>query len=188
MSKVLRLHHFEPASRANGPGLRAVIWVQGCTLGCPGCFNPLTHPRKGGFDCDPDTAAQWVLDARQHGIEGVTISGGEPLQQLASVTRLVKLIKENSDLSVLLFSGFSWEEIQKIPRIDALLTHIDVLLAGRYRQEERVASGLLGSANKTVHLLTPRYTLADLLAVPEAEITIAPDGEIHLSGINPLEM
>ncbi|HPO59166.1 MAG TPA: hypothetical protein PLV53_10005, partial [Anaerolineaceae bacterium] len=64
----------------------------------------------------------------------------------------------------------------------------DVLLAGRYLQEERVASGLLGSANKTVHLLTPRYTLADLLAVPEAEITIAPDGEIHLSGINPLEM
>ena len=44
----LRVHRFLPHSYANGPGARAVIWVQGCTLGCPGCFNPATHPHAGG--------------------------------------------------------------------------------------------------------------------------------------------
>ena len=42
----IRLHAFEPASRANGPGPRAAVWFQGCTLGCPGCFNPDTHPHE----------------------------------------------------------------------------------------------------------------------------------------------
>ena len=46
--EILRLHQFLPASRANGPGLRAVLWVQGCSLGCPGCFNPQTHPFNEG--------------------------------------------------------------------------------------------------------------------------------------------
>jgi anaerobic ribonucleoside-triphosphate reductase activating protein len=46
--RVLRVHHFLPLSYANGPGRRAVLWVQGCTLGCPGCFNPETHRNRGG--------------------------------------------------------------------------------------------------------------------------------------------
>ena len=48
MTTRLRLHAFLPRSRANGPGVRAVIWVQGCSLGCPGCFNPQTHAFSGG--------------------------------------------------------------------------------------------------------------------------------------------
>ena len=43
---TLRLHGFLPRSRANGPGWRSVVWVQGCSLGCPGCFNPQTHGRE----------------------------------------------------------------------------------------------------------------------------------------------
>ncbi|MGD0006352.1 MAG: 4Fe-4S cluster-binding domain-containing protein, partial [Anaerolineaceae bacterium] len=42
--QILNLHHFEPLSLVNGPGKRSVVWVQGCTLNCPGCFNPQTHP------------------------------------------------------------------------------------------------------------------------------------------------
>ena len=40
------IHAIEPRSRANGPGARFVVWLQGCTLGCPGCFNPATHARR----------------------------------------------------------------------------------------------------------------------------------------------
>ena len=47
-SHELRLHHFLPVSQVNGPGRRAVVWVQGCTLGCPGCFNPETHDAGNG--------------------------------------------------------------------------------------------------------------------------------------------
>ena len=57
----IRLHAFESASRANGPGLRAVVWFQGCTLGCPGCFNPGTHNASGGYDSDTDTLAAEIL-------------------------------------------------------------------------------------------------------------------------------
>jgi anaerobic ribonucleoside-triphosphate reductase activating protein len=47
MAPGLRLHGFVARSRANGPGIRAVVWTQGCTLGCPGCFNPGSHPSEG---------------------------------------------------------------------------------------------------------------------------------------------
>jgi len=46
--KLLNLYHYEPLSLVNGPGKRAVVWVQGCTLGCPGCFNPQTHSVAAG--------------------------------------------------------------------------------------------------------------------------------------------
>jgi anaerobic ribonucleoside-triphosphate reductase activating protein len=69
-----------------------------------------------------------------------------------------------------------------------LLAGVDGLMAGRYVAAERVARGLRGSANKTIHLLTPRYSLADLEATPEAEVSVGPDGEISASGIGPLRL
>ena len=71
-----QLHAFEPASRANGPGLRAVVWFQGCTLGCPGCFNPATHASHGGATADTVSLANEILLAGEP-IEGVSISGGD---------------------------------------------------------------------------------------------------------------
>jgi anaerobic ribonucleoside-triphosphate reductase activating protein len=62
-----------------------------------------------------------------------------------------------------------------------------VLIAGRYDRQQRRASGWRGSANKTVHLLTDRYTLADLDAVPPAEVVIAPDGTVTISGIDAIQ-
>lgn len=75
---TLRLHAFLPRSRANGPGWRSVVWVQGCSLGCPGCFNPQTHNREEvGEAVEVAEVMQRILAA---GTEGVTVSGGEPLQ------------------------------------------------------------------------------------------------------------
>jgi anaerobic ribonucleoside-triphosphate reductase activating protein len=75
------LHAFIPASRANGPGLRAVVFFQGCTLACRGCFNPETHS-FAGTEVTVDAVAEQVIRTREeHGVEGVTFSGGEPMQQ-----------------------------------------------------------------------------------------------------------
>jgi hypothetical protein len=63
---------------------------------------------------------------------------------------------------------------------------VDVVIAGRYVAAQHLARGLRGSANKTVHLLTDRYTAADLEATPEAEIILRPDGQVFVSGIDPL--
>jgi len=183
--ETLLIHHFEPASRANGPGLRFVVWVQGCTLGCPGCFNPETHLKIGGERLAVERLAGLILNNKDE-IEGVSISGGEPFQQIAGVRQLLGLIKARSKLSTLVFTGFEWQEIQRLPGAAETLPLIDVLLAGRYLQDQRVAQGLLGSANKTVHYLSKRYSASDLAGIPEAEVVIKTDGSVISTGIDPL--
>ena len=70
MSTRLRLHAFLPRSRANGPGTRAVIWVQGCSLGCPGCFNPKTHAFSGGEEVPVEELFQRIVELGP-AIEGI---------------------------------------------------------------------------------------------------------------------
>lgn len=185
MSDTIRLHHFLPKSWANGPGPRAVLWTQGCTLGCLGCFNPETHDNQGAPIPVQDLVEKILEQGKE--IEGITISGGEPLQQRQAVLVLLEQIKSETDLTVLLFTGYRWEEVQDFPESNQLLANLDVLIAGRYIEGQRVASGLLGSANKTIHLLSNRYTREDLDAVPPAELIIGPDGTIEATGIDPLK-
>ena len=187
MPTSLRLHAFLPRSRANGPGTRAVIWAQGCSLGCPGCFNPQTHALSGGEEVAVEELFQRVARLGP-AIEGLTLSGGEPLQQPEAITELLARIRGETNLSVIVFTGYTWEEVTALPQAGSLLAGVDVLIAGRYVAAERVARGLRGSANKTVHLLTPRYSLANLEAVPEAEVFVGPDGELFASGIGPLRL
>lgn len=202
MTQLLRLHNYVAHSRANGPGERAVIWVQGCSLGCPGCFNEPTHEANTGELISVDALFERIT-ALGSTIEGVTISGGEPLQQKEGVAALLRRVKAETNLSTVVFSGFSWEEIEKMRKKEqatsnqptsaensyplALLHDVDVLIAGRYVQQLRIARDLRGSSNKKLHFLTDRYTAADFATVPEAEIVITPDGEVILSGIEPLK-
>lgn len=182
----LRIHHFLPTSRANGPGLRSVLWLQGCRLGCPGCFNPETHSFQGGELAGVSELLEQIA-AGVDQVEGLTISGGEPLHQASALRFLLAGVKEKTRLSVILFSGFSWDEIQAQPKAIRLLPYLDVLIAGRYVAAQRQASGLIGSANKSVHFLTPRYTAGDLKDIPQGEVLIGPAGDVVLSGIDPLE-
>lgn len=186
MNTALRLHAFIPFSRANGPGARAVIWTQGCTLNCPGCFNPETHSFNGGEEVAVDDLFQRLVSLGD-AIEGVTISGGEPLQQLRPLVALLRRVREETDLSVLVFTGYAWDEIGRMPEADALLACVDALIAGRYDQTQRLARDLRGSANKTVHFLSERYTMDDLQAVLPAEVIITAEGDVVISGIDPVK-
>lgn len=206
----LRVHQWMPRSRANGPGWRAVVWVQGCSLGCPGCFNPETHTKGQGTTIETGELFERI-NATAGPIEGVTISGGEPLEQAGAVSEFLRLIKSKSRLSVLLFTGFTWEEIQDSPsflqgelgraastRLNgdqpvggfneraAWLKDVDVLIAGRYDSTRRLARGLIGSTNKTVHFLSHRYSQADLLETPDAEVILDGGGQVTLTGIRPV--
>lgn len=181
---MLRIHQFLPTSRANGPGVRAVLWVQGCSLGCPGCFNPDTHPFAGGEFVPVENLMRQIA-ALADRIEGITISGGEPLQQRAPLLTLLQRVRGETSLSVVLFTGYTWEEVLQMPDSQALLACVDVLIAGRYEASQRLARDLRGSTNKTVHFLTNRYKEKDLQAVPPAEVIITANGEIIVSGIDP---
>ncbi len=172
-------------SRANGPGWRAVLWLQGCSLGCAGCYNPSTHDLQAGQVVSAADVFAWIKDGKND-IEGLTVSGGEPFLQPGPLAVLLRRVRIETTLSILVFSGFSLQEIEQIPAAREALVDIDVLIAGRYDQARRRVQGLRGSANKIVHLLSERYSLAELEAVPPAEIIVTPQGELLSSGIDPV--
>ncbi len=70
-------------------GVRAVIWFQGCTIGCPGCFNPETHSPGGGRETEVEELVGKIVGLGGS-IDGVSISGGEPFQQPEGLLALVK--------------------------------------------------------------------------------------------------
>lgn len=194
----LRLHAVEPRSTANGPGRRFVVWFQGCTLDCPGCFNPGTHDPNGGFsepvqDLLKKVSGNWgqtPIGVRPQFpdtffVEGVTVTGGEPFEQPGGLLELVRGIRETTSLSVLVFSGLTHEEIRRLPLGPAILEHVDVLVAGRYVASLHLGEGLRGSANQRLHLLTDRYTESEIESTAPTEILIGPDGTLRFTGIDP---
>jgi anaerobic ribonucleoside-triphosphate reductase activating protein len=189
----IRVHAAEPRSRANGPGIRFVVWFQGCTLGCPGCFNPATHAESPPPPGTPEplgsiaelTAA--MAAAAATGTTGLSLSGGEPLQQPEAARALLDAARALG-LSTLAFSGYTIDEIRALPGGPEVLARLDVLIDGRYVAGERLATGLRGSANQRIQRLTERHTLAEVEATPVAEIRIGRDGEVVLTGVNPLKL
>lgn len=182
----LRLHAYEAASRANGPGLRAVVWFQGCSIRCPGCFNPETHDPGGGHDADTEEVARWIM-SKHDGIEGLSVSGGEPFEQPEALMDLVKRVRASA-LSILVFSGYSLEQIRKQPLGTAILHFVDVLVAGPYQQSDHWGKGLLGSTNQEIHLLTERYNPAAFADLPFSEVILHADGSVTVSGVSPLSL
>ncbi len=141
-------------SRALGPGLRYVIWTQGCPFSCPGCVTPQSRSIEGGRIAETDSIAADIA-ANPH-ITGITVSGGEPFLQSASLARLLAKVKElRPELTVVVFTGF---RIEKLTSRDArkALQMIDLLIDGPYVEELNDGRGLRGSSNQRLHFLTPR--------------------------------
>ncbi len=178
----IRLHAFEGASRANGPGLRAVVWFQGCSLGCPGCFNPATHDAGMGYECDVESLVRQILTVP--GIEGVSISGGEPFQQPQALAELIMHLRR-THLSTVVFTGYPVEAARARPKGREILANVDALVAGPYLQGRHAGSGLLGSANQCLHLLTPRYRSTDFAVLPLSEVILHRDGSVTVTGFRP---
>ncbi len=187
MSAPIQLHAVIDRSRANGPGQRLAIWFQGCSLGCAGCFNPATHP-VGGETIDAADLIDRAL-AQGDAIEGVTISGGEPFEQPDGLLALARGLRRRAPrLSILVFSGFTRQEIERKPPGPDILAAIDVLVDGRFLERRLLGRGLRGSDNQRVHLLTGRYTLDQIEATPTGEVVIDPDGTARVTGVAPIDL
>ena len=178
---TMRVHALLDHSYTNGPGCRAVIWVQGCSMRCAGCCNPDAQSPDGGTAMPVGDIVAWVCSIP--GIEGITLSGGEPLQQPEAVAALLRGVRQTTDLSVVLFTGYDWEHVARTPELVDLARLADIVVAGPYRRRQHLGYALLASTNQTIHLLTNRYTLTDPEAVPEAEVVVDQDHAV-LSGIN----
>jgi|SRR5579872_29908 len=109
---MIRIHSILHGSRVNGPELRSVIWTQGCSLKCPGCWNPATHSFDAGIEYDPLELAKKILQDAEVGTKGITISGGEPMHQPLSVYHLIYQIKlRRPDWSAGIFTGYDLREL-----------------------------------------------------------------------------
>lgn len=174
---LLNISHLLRRSRVNGPGWRAAVWVQGCTLRCPGCFNPDTHPHEQRKLVDPIELADSLDTA---GIEGLSILGGEPFEQAAACARLARRARERG-LSVVTYSGYTWAFLKRSPleEIQALLSATDLLISGPFiRRLANDGKGWHGSSNQEFIFLTDRYTSRIFQQTEEVPVVeAASDGE-----------
>ena len=144
-------------TEAEGPGRRYALWVQGCPLRCPGCCNPqMLESRDATWIAIEELAAEICATPD---IEGVTFRGGEPFAPAFGLASLASKVR-SSGLSVMVFSGFTYEQLTRSSDLgyQRLLAHIDLLVDGPYIQSQRVEDRRwIGSANQKVRFLTERY-------------------------------
>ena len=104
----LRIAGLVEESIVDGPGIRFVIFTQGCPHGCKGCHNPQTHDFSGGRDESIEKIVS-MIDSNPL-LKGVTLSGGEPFMQAKKLVKLLNKIN-NKELNVITYTGFTYEEI-----------------------------------------------------------------------------
>ena len=123
-------------SIVDGPGLRFSVFTQGCSHHCPGCHNPETHDPQGGHD--EDTDALIAKMKKNPLLSGITLTGGDPLEQSAPCLELAKAAHA-AGLNVWAYTGYTWEQLlnRADPDQMALLREVDVLVDGPFIQGER---------------------------------------------------
>jgi anaerobic ribonucleoside-triphosphate reductase activating protein len=150
--RVSRTHH--PVT-VLGHGVRAGLWVQGCTIGCDGCISQDTWPADGGADVTVDALVDW-LTGLPAPLDGLTISGGEPFQQPEALAALLGAVRAVAPASfdVLVYSGYAWPRLERDAATAPALALCDAVIAGPFVRRRAGAFALRGSANQRVVTLT----------------------------------
>ena len=157
-------------SKVNGPGNRFVLWTQGCSKGCSDCFNPLTWSVKENISLTPNQIFELI---KNYDIDGVTITGGDPLEQEDELLELLFLLKEiKLPKGIILFTGFSRNEIRENPIRESCLRYIDVLIDGRYEKNLKVDFSLRGSSNQEFYFFSHKISRGELVFDQEIEISL----------------
>lgn len=183
---MLNLAGFLSRSAVNGPGIRAVVWVQGCPFRCAGCFNGQFQSFSPATLVEVDALAGTILSIP--GIDGVTFSGGEPFAQAGPLAALGEQLR-SAGLSVVTYSGYTMQQLATgaDPSWPALLAVTDLLITGPYVAALAAPDPLKGSANQQVTAIGTRFSAtrgAERMANSGSrmEFTIAPDGTVTTSG------
>lgn len=180
----LNIMGYVDESEVNGPGCRAVIWVQGCLRECPGCFNPDSWSFEIKQLISVESLVQKILRNPRH--QGVTFSGGEPFWQAPALATLARQVKAVG-LNVMSFTGFQLEQLRS-PEAPAggqdLLEQLDILIDGPYVQSLAIHSpdSLVASSNQRVHRFNPAVQAPLTWASDQMEIHILKDGSRIVTG------
>jgi len=192
------IHSKIAESTVNGPGKRAVIWFQGCTLNCPGCINESTYPFDISYAIPFSALQTWVCNLLAD-IEGITFSGGEPMQHCHDVIGIMvyaSLMRPH--LSYGMFTGYTLRELEldlwqtvnsdcsalepgTKALWDIVKQRLDFAIMGRFNASlVTFDKPLCGSSNQTITLFSNHYTLNDF-KVQQFEITISENATGEMS-------
>jgi len=180
MHDTLGLYLLMPGTEALGPYRRFAIWTQGCPRQCPGCMSPESRNPEDGVLIKINDLIQQITATPE--IEGLTISGGEPFLQAGALGELIRQVRRNRDLGVIIYTGFQLEELQSKAgkgegEIGELLGLCDLLIDGPYIEKLNDGLSLRGSSNQRIHALTGRYAslISQYYGVPNRKV------ELHLN-------
>ena len=175
------------STQALGPGNRFALWVQGCCFNCPECIAPAWIPQTTNQLISVNALAKRIIAIAD--LEGITLSGGEPMLQAAELSALIDEIHiKQPKLTVICYTGFRLEQLQKeadCSRLD-LLARIDVLIDGTYQQQQNNGLGLRGSDNQQIHFLTDIYKGQEAYFTEtqrRIELHILEQNEVMMAGI-----
>jgi len=180
---LLNIADVFPVSYANGPGRRVVIWVQGCTINCKGCFNKDFQIHESRYLVKPGEFARKIIDTcRKYDCEGVTLTGGEPFQQSLASAILAGNIRR-SGLTVVCFTGYGVKQLSGSENLDvqALLSKVDLLIGGPYNIKNKSKRTWFNDPDKELVFLTDRYSEEQLFDDEELEI-IVKGSEVEVTG------
>ena len=191
MNPPLRVSRLQERTEVLGPGVRAVVWFQGCSLRCPGCMAQSMNDDPAHEAWSPSALAERVCQLDE--IEGVTLSGGDPFDQPPEILcAFTEEIRRNSNLTIMAFTGRTLEQLRRqlpLSLRERLFATIDILVDGPYVDELNDGSLWRGSSNQQIHFLTPRYAhLRPLVESSRArglEVSVRNGRELEITGIPP---
>ena len=132
--KIRLAAYLQPDSIVDGEGIRTVIWTQGCPHHCPGCHNASTWDFNEGALIDVKDVIEELKTIKNQ--DGITLSGGDPVCQSDACYEISKAAHEMG-LNVWCYTGYTYEMMLTNPKMRRLLDQIDVLVDGKFVQEEK---------------------------------------------------
>lgn len=123
-------------SISNGPGVRVVLWVAGCSHHCPGCQNPETWPPEAGKTFNIGTVQELYRCLSKPYISGLTLSGGDPLfsQNIKTITLFAQACKKYFPTKTIwLWTGYEWADVKDIE----IMPYLDVIVTGPFIESQK---------------------------------------------------
>jgi len=190
------IHGFVAHSQVNGPGVRSVVYFQGCNLGCASCWNPATHAFVGPPRGVEGVAEQVAAAHQTQFIEGVTFSGGEPMQQALDLLEVIRLLKRaRPKISIGMYSGYTERELEggrfwtrygiaqeARHRVwTDIKQYLDFAVLGRFVAAKPCKLPMRTSTNQVLRLFSNRYREEHFKSL-EFEVNIESAGLVQITG------
>lgn len=185
----MQIHKILLNTKAEGPGVRACVWVQGCSHGCRGCFAKHLWNPKDGTEMSAEDIIEKIEPVIDK-VDGITFLGGEPMEQAEELWRVASFVKA-AGKNVITFTGYVYEELiaTDLPGVKKMLQYTDVLADGPFVEElVNYDRPLLGSSNQRFIYLTDVISQEEMDSYHNSfEVRVGKNGSVQVNGMGNLK-